>query len=451
METSSSDFLLRSFSSPHLGSSPLLAPVPLTNVSYYVGLYEFAQGSSPRVVWDNDSKLLQNKDLFLLYIVNTPTEFPAETYTPKPTIIKSQYNEIFYLAIFIQINDVEARGFTRPVVLVIAHPIKKLITHLYKKSLNNLEKYALKLQKAAAETFPLDILKYTASIKLTIKKHPESKDLLQTKVNELENMMKIMKIEQQTNIEPYEADPEYFLHIKNDLRPIKKLTHFNDIKPDLIKFISKLPNDIIQSRFKLSTNSETYNMIESTFFKEYPKLSIIFKNKTIIDCLYTLYCGHNLYILANDTDEAHSIAARISVLTPFDTPIPIVSPHEVKPKQAQIICCMTFEPDLNSSVSLLDLDNNCEYSGIRCPPESILNRELPKGEHSATSLESLYSIELRRIGMRFLCKMIELSRRASQTEERIAQQMRSIGFAATDEQLVRNWTEMANKIISQMQ
>ena len=445
---SSEPGIFRSWSTPHIGSVPLVSPTMLSNISYYVGLFEFAQGSSPRIVWDNDAKLIQNRDLFLLYIVNTPTDFPSETYIPKPTIIKSVYNDLFYIAIYMQINDVEARGFTRPLVLVVAHPIKKLITHLYETKMETLENYADKLQKSAAETFPHDIQKYTVSIRNTIEKHPESKELLQSKVNELESMMKLMKITPEKDIEPYDADPEYFLHIKNDLRPIKKLTHFNEIKSDLLKFISNLPNDVIQSRSLTQLRKETYTMIESVYLRDSPTLINIFKNKTIMDCLFTLYSGHTLFILANDTNEAQAIASRIAVLTPFGQPFPVVGSTE-RSDIAQIVICMSFDPEKYQNYSLMDLDNQAEFTGIKCPQDSILMKELPKNtDHSSTSLVSLFSIELKKIGMRFLCKMMELSRRASQPEERVAQQMRSIGFSSADEPILKNWTAIAQQIIS---
>ena len=438
-------FLRSSKSTSHVLSVPTIAPRQIVETGYYVALFEFAQGSCPKIVWDNDSKSVSNRDAFLLYVVNTPTDLGICKYKPKPTIIKSEFSGLFYIAVYVIIPDCEARGFSRQVVLVIAHPLPKMINFVFQHSLSEFLGFAVKLQNNASEIFPIEISRYALNLKLTIEKYPESEELLQSKANELSYMLKEIDI---TDADPkYRGEdkkPEYFTRINNELRSIKKLTNLKDEKEKILAFVDKLPTDPIQCNAQLRTPTHLSSIVDAMHTKETGKFLLLIKSKLIYDCLYTLFSGHSLYIVGSDQADACGVAYRIAAMCPFDKKFPVVDIAE-KPlgsTSTDIVLCMNFDQERDPTGSCLDLDADT-YKGTKCPTDSILVKELPKNiDHSLPVLVMLFSNEVKKIGAKFVRKTLEMSSRAKQTRERMMMQMKSIGFSISDEPIIKNFASV---------
>ncbi len=439
-----------SFSSPHLLSVPTLGPKSHVETGYYVALFEFAQGSSPKILWENQSKSVLNRDSLLLYVINTPTDLTFNEYKPEPTIIKSEFSGIYFIAVYISIADYEARGFSRQVVLLIGHPLPKMINFVFQHSLQTFVSFATKLQDNASERFPREISKYTSDLRKTIAKYPESECLLQTKVNELERTLKAAGIEENTATEADSAcdlKPEYFTRINNELRPIKKLTSFSDIEPRILNFVNSLPTNSLQCNARLRTNQSIVSLVDASFSTPTQKFMNIIQNKKIFDTLFALFSGKTLYVAGTENhNETRVLAERLSVLSPFDESFPVVdisSKSSKKDLYPQIVLCLAFDAESDPRASCLDIDADT-YTGIKCPQDSIVMKELSKisTSHSLNVLLMLLGNETKKIGGRFVRKTLEMSSRAQQTKDRMMSQMMSIGFSLSDQPLLRYFSHV---------
>ena len=435
---------MKSFSSQHILSVPTITPAA-KEIDYYVGLFEFPQGSSPKILWDNKGKSVQNREAFLLYVVNIPTDLRISVYNPKPTIIKSEYMSTNFIAIYVQIADVEARGFSRPTVLVLGHQQSKMINYIYSNLLEKFKYFAYEMQSNAGSIFPEEVSIYAASLHHTISKYPESGRLLESKVGELESMLKKAGVEMAPDSKALDEKPEFFTRINNELRPIITLTHFDEMKEELTEFVSSLPNDIVLCNSEWKAQGWMLNVVNAVREEGSAEFMTLVKNKKIYDCLFSLQSGHTLYIISSKPGLANAVGARISSLSPFESVIPVCNIGEEK-EHPSIVLAASFEQNTNSDVSCLDLDND-KYTGVTCPLDSILYKELTKAENRSAALQvMLFSNDLKRIGSRFIRKVVEMSARAPQTRERMDAQMRVIGFSESDFPLITNWARIARNM-----
>ena len=445
-----------SFSSPHILSVPTLPLKSNIETGYYVALFEFAQGSSPRILWDNQSKSVSNRDSLLLYVVNTPTDFNFNQYNPKPTIIKSEFSGIFFIAVYISIPDYEARGFARQIVLLLGHPLPKMINFVFQHSLEEFVSFALKLQDNAGQRFPREISIYTMNLKKTIEKHPESDKLLQSKVDELERTLKAAGIDETMFIDKMKEEnddnltPEYFTRINNELRPIKKLTSFGDIEDKILAYVNSLPTSSLQCNAQLRTDEGIYSLLNASYLQETPELLTLIKNKQLFDALYTLYSGRTLYVVGSEnSNHCAALGHKIAALSPFDVDFPVIdiaTKHQISNSgklNPNIVLSMSFDQESDPNGSCIDLDTET-YTGIKCPQDSILYKELSKIsiDHSMNVLLMLYGNETKKIGNSFIKKTLEMSSRAKQSRDRMLIQMMNIGFSLSDEPILKYFSQV---------
>ena len=435
--------IITSYSLPHLLSVPPVFPNGPES-DYYAGLFEFPQGSSPKIVWDNKGKSVSNREAFLLYVVNIPTDLRINTYNPKPTLIKSEFMGATFIAAYVQIPDIEARGFARSIVLVIAHHEAKMIGYIYANLLDQFESIALELQENASDKFPKDLSEYASSMRKTMENNPNSAQLLRSKSEELKNLMKKVGIEEDESDSGQEQTSDYFLRINNELRSIITLTRFKDVKNSFLTFIYSLPKDVLQCNSMWNAQECLMNVINSSHDDLASDFQVLFKNKRIFDCIYTLLTGHSLYIISSKPGLSQSIGSKFAALTPFESSFPLVS-VDMEIIDPSIVIAANFEPSLHTNDSCLDMDKD-KYIGIKCPSESILYKELPKTDnHSTQLLLMMFSNDLKKIGSRFIRKTIEMSARAPQTRERMDAQMKTIGFAECDLPLIQYWSKILHE------
>lgn len=396
-------------------------------------MFEFAQGSSPKVLWCNSAKLLIDKDSFLLYVVNTPTYVPKNEYNPKPTIIQSEFSTYSYVAVFSAIPDVEARGFSRPIVMVYAHPQKEYILAFYSIYYDKLLMFSNQLQQNATSFFPNELAEYASCLKHTIEKFPESKTILSSKMAELDNTLASVGISIEDAHNDIVHPPEHFTRINNELRPIISLTKFSDMIEQIVSFSLSLP----KSYLGIKSMSFVQDKIDSSeiaiMTKDYTlssfKLSSLYHSHVLLDVLFHLLSGKHLYISSINHEEALSFARRLSILHPFSS---IFSFNE---DNSSIF--VGFFVDKNEQPGFLDLDASA-FVGAKCPKDSILSKEIIRVEHSENIFIPLICNDIKKIGSRFLRKVKEIVARGSINKEKFFAQMRNLGFSSTDEPIINN-------------
>ncbi|KAK8894909.1 hypothetical protein M9Y10_023350 [Tritrichomonas musculus] len=247
---------------------------------FFSAFYEFSQGSGPVKIWEYGN----SNDAFMRFIVNTPppdSAIPSLTnYSQRVTNVISKFEEQYYIALYSQVLDCQARGFARSVVLVVANPspdiikfvheayINKLtdiIDQIYQNSynlfINEVQGYSLSLLKTADATnspqlkSKLTELKlYLPSFGIDIDKIIKDEEKLQQKHNndstasddkiEKENLVEsnLTQKKFQLDIHGEIKDELFFTKIDNNLRLIEDITDFNySIVYDLQDLIANLP------------------------------------------------------------------------------------------------------------------------------------------------------------------------------------------------------------------
>jgi hypothetical protein len=152
-----------------------------------------------------------------------------------------------------------------------------------------------------------------------------------------------------------------------------------------------------------------------------------------------------LYVISSDISLAKDFSSRFSMLSPFSHPMKVLE-KESDPNHPAII--YTDEEKSNmliNSFSSINLKNN-EYLGCACPHESILYKELVKSpnslDHSTDFLMATFVNNIKKIGSRFIRKVVSMSARAPQPKEKMDEQMEAIGFSVCDSPIVKYWTKL---------
>lgn len=433
----------RTYSSPHLLISKPLQNLVNANSSYYIGLFEFPQGSEPRIIWDLPTTAVMDLHQFLLYVVNFPTDLRLAFYRPRPTVIKSEYMGTHFIAIYVSIPDAEARGFSRSIVLVLGNKHQTIMQYIYANLLDKFMSYAVSLQDAAAEIFPKEISVYAASLNKVLKTEPNSVKLLESKLDELENTLRKVEVEAAPESEAIPRDPYFFVEICNELRPIRQLTKFDDIIPSLTSFVQSLPSDITLTNAIWKSSTGISGLLSNAMTGDCKKFNEIVKSKVIYNCLFTLFSGHSLYVLSSSSSEYTSVAKKIAALCPYGVQFPVVEIAN-RTKITQIIVGLDYDHQKDPFSSFLFLDS-MKFEGYITPPDSILLKDKPAIEnHTSPVIVMLLYTQIKKIYNRFVRKAVEMSSRSQQTLARMNTQMLSVGFSPSDSPIIRNWAIIAD-------
>lgn len=314
----------------------------ICNQDYFVALYEFSQGSSPKVVWASGKE----PDNFMEFVVNTPPpstcsfDYPNYNESHLMALLKldeeitnvvSSFGEYNYIALYSQVLDCQARGFTRSIVLAIARTSPTIIKHIEDLYYDQLISIIKQIFQESHSLFETDILGYALSLAKTIEatQNPQ----LISKMAELEPMLPYFGVDlekllnEQRLIDPQDIeqngspqtsavsslsssfsslssnphnsfrtstqppflssfgevkDPMFFLTIDNNLRPLEQIINFKekiqlefeDLKTNLplaettSAIIGHIDIDFpIMNDFKIDNNFENNDLIQNDLKK----------------------------------------------------------------------------------------------------------------------------------------------------------------------------------------
>ncbi|OHT06914.1 hypothetical protein TRFO_24953 [Tritrichomonas foetus] len=431
--------------------------------SFYCAIYEFAQGSYPKTIWDNEVRLSVDPNSFRLSVVNTPTNFQPSVLHSPPTIIRSFFESVQYIAMFIQILDFEARGFTRPIVLVFACNDVNAMESLMCLRRREFLDLADKLQKLSKDKFPTELRNYALELKDAIARYGNENPGL---ISKFEELTKILPQAGITNLEgsrTTEKDPEFFTQINNDLRPIEDLINLNFLKEDLRKFAESLPTSNFQANVMAQSFATTaglgiqpglvLKMFTNDFSKETILISTMLEKK-FQNLMFSILSGKTVVLITKNSEAGLSLAQRLSILTPFDKPLTVCH----IPKCATIASCMKYsivvtEEIININknekkklpVSLFFCDR-LEFEGTPCPDGSFVCRIAPMNETIKTLNDNIFLItaynNIKHTFSKFLIKIAELTARTRQTRERMLSALcrpESFNFSPVDEPIFKYW------------
>ena len=429
---------------------------------FYSAIYEFAQGSYPNI----GNLIGVDKNNFFLAVVNTPTDFELSTLRSPPTIICSFFQNIQYIALYIQILDVHARGFTRPIVLVFAYNgetrngnIMESLMCLHR---NEFLALAEAFQKKANDMFPSELKKYALQFQYVLNHFSEKYPTLPSKFEELKSILPLVGITDLENVEfeESEIDPKSFININNNLRPIEQMIDLDTNQNKVIEFIKMLPTSQLQATVVdgLGFNADYFiQTFESDHSMDSFCLSKLVSRKDII---FSLLCGITLVIIVPPTKykEAEQFARKLSILTPLDRPLKkeyiqkVESVSEILKNDIIIThSCSVFIS--KQPFAYLNLENTPETfeTPLCCPNNSFVFRFISSTENAQNVNENIFLIaafnRIKHAYSKFLIKIAEISERTRQTRERMLAALKSFGFSPDDEPIFRHWMySMASKV-----
>lgn len=456
--------ILRTFSA---FSDDSLPSIPCEK-NFCAFICEYSQSTSSIMIWEYGT-LPSTVNYYSLVqkISNTPV-YPS-SFTLAPNTVISKFENIYYIAVYTQIYDVEARGFARPFAFVLANQSKELINNVYHLKIKEMMNLISAIQNTAERKFRTGLMEFSSSLKKTIMNGNEDNTLLLSKSKELQQILNLFGIEEIDMNLGEVKNQDYFTLINNELKSFKEITEFDNVEHEFNKFMDSLPTSITLTRIELQVDYVENNpgIDFGGYFGNYSKLALnilnndyrnsLFKltdlvsNKLFYYCAFSILSGQTLVIKSStNTDEAMSLAQRFSIICPFFKENYIAKMETAEKSQClkySIVVVKNFINARNSLntkdknyVSFLDFDTNV-YSGDGCPANSFVFSKLGNGGDASESffLLTLYST-IKTMANKLILKFAELSTNNKlKNKKEIEKELKSIGFCQEDEPIIKYW------------
>lgn len=438
----------------------------LQDPGYYAALYEFSQGSFPQTLWEYGTLITVSTNEFKLFIVNTPIVSAFSEFGTKTSNFISSFNGLSFMATYFQIFDIDARGFTRPLMFVIAHQRAEIISKVFTTYRSTIIKIVERLQKPSIDAFPKDLRKYGNSILLAQRKLGSNDLILSPKVKELERILQKFNI---TDLNPDEGEEKpttYFTSIKFELRSASTIINLDGIRSELIELMQGLPktsagsNILCYSDYQISPNVIDFGGI--SFKAEINKFTKFaadsFENKNEYSCkllqklskshilpfiAFSLLSGTTLVIIYDDLESTKQLAMTLSIFCPFFRPeyLKITNTIDVtNAKKYSIVLSKEIQGDVKNAVSMIDLVKGV-YNGKGCPSNSFVNHILADIE-KLDIWDSNFNIQalskLKTISSQFMFKMRNYSKISHNLDEFLSI-FQSIGISKEDTPILKYW------------
>ncbi|OHT03285.1 hypothetical protein TRFO_29377 [Tritrichomonas foetus] len=472
---------------------------PFYNEKFYCALYEYCQGSNPQAYWESGPPLLMNNDAFKQSVLSIPAFGNSESVYPEPIVVVSSYEKIYYIAVYAQILDAEARGFTRSFVLVISNRSNDIIKNIHFLKLNQILSLVKMIQKQPKKVFMKEIIEYGLNLKATIDSAADesTKMILQSKIHELHPILTFFNLSLPSEESKCEVkndvqnesdvkkekdgkfkDFDYFIKINNNLREFTSMSDWHEIEKNLMSFTEEINQltyganlaaygsyredgpcfDFSHSRNQFSvfisgvffsTNSvddpESHNILVKSLVEKQVFSHVIF----------SLLSGQTLLILSkNKFSDSISLAERLQIFVPFFNPAYSIATNEIDENDCSrysiavssaIIRNDETNPNTFSSiynnVSILDFDKGV-YTGCACPKGSFVEKKLGSGNDQSERIFLLiqYNI-LKHSANEFVTKLAEFTKESLKlrTCEKMIGSLHEIGFSKDDEPILRYW------------
>jgi hypothetical protein len=424
-----------------------------TTTSFYGALIEFAQGSVPLLIWENDdsmaTRLTGDKGAFILAVANTPMNDQSTTSDISPTIIRSSFRNVYYVALFGQILDVEARGFSRALIFLIAHHCQDITDFVCWHCRAHLLELNERLQRCTRERFPLELLKYRLSLCDAIETSDRDKSTLESKLDALSQFVEAggFSLPPSGSVDFEKHGPEYFTQIINDLTPMSEMVKLPSVVPLISAFIQGLPASVLEinvlEKSAVGFGSSPHEMVSILCANHESERFSLSRCKFLCECLFSLLSGQEIFLYSEHFKDAESLAHRLAALSPFDKPFNICSGQN--PRLNPVIVVLRDPGD--SMEALYNLDRGT-FSGLSCPGDSILRHVLPRPEDCESIALICMANEIHRIYTRFQLKWMDVKRRLCESEEEVLQAiLRGAQFGEGDLPMLKYWSECLGRSI----
>ena len=265
----------------------------------FSAMIEFHQGAPLLTIWSKNSlSISENIENFLYYVGNTHIiETNNDIITP-PIITNSSFNGIPYFSITTQIPDVNARGFSRIVNLIVAHQnFKPIVNQELIDIMNHFQNNALQIFLEEIPSFFVTILKLYQEVS-----HEElKKSVLESMINEIKPILQKFNIDTSDAQENDFYTLENIFILNNELRSINNLIKFDENLEKLQQAINHVslnyyfPLLNTDKEIDFGTASLSTSLFLENISKEVPIIDII-QNDVFGHLVFSVLSGYKVLI-----------------------------------------------------------------------------------------------------------------------------------------------------------
>lgn len=439
--------------------------------SCHAAIYEYTQFGYPETIWECGSSLFEH-DEFKQFVITSPVSSNSFDFYGEPVVILSTYERIHYVAVYTEILDIQARGFSRAIVFVIANISSDLINNIHYIYYDKILELIYLLRKKPEIDFKHDLREFAGSLlKLINADNEQNRQQLESKYSELKSILERFSIDPIKAEESKNRDIDYFIQIRHKLRDIRNLINFNELEMVFDHFIEDI--DMMPYKGNLSSHATyqetrpninfggigtelTYpEAVNTIFINNYDNLNDYdsdgseeffslrdFVKKNVFDfCVYSLLAGHPLVIISNNLEAAARLGERFTIFCPFFKKSDFCVRNQIGIsdciKYGVVVTQDLIEDADKELICVLDLDKQI-YCGDSCPSNSIVKRELGKIAEKSESLFILHQLlSLKKIGNLLMNVLAEFSMEKIRGREKLLLVLKGNGFAREDEPIVR--------------
>ena len=432
----------RKLSNSSAQSFQLCPQMPLSD-PIYCSLFEFLQGSQPRVVWRYGEMDQKTESNFVWYIMSVPTLIDTQDILPKPTFISSSFENYSFQAVYASIPDIEARGFSRSICLVIASKNTETIFSIKNLFVEEFGHVIDCARENAANLFLSEIDPHIEAIKAALQTPSKEQEQLSAKLDRLMELKEHFPMENAKLI-PISKERCYnnaLLFINNDLRKIEFIIDFSVLQNQIIAILRQmsLPNSILMSH--ILTPSYFSNIyVPSLNIPEDRSLIFLHKNGILKHALFSLLSGKTIILVCSNIESILPLSISLVELLPFRWEDDIYSfSNSIKIQDCLRYSVVTApsiieEKDNQNSklVSIIDF-NKGKYIGTKCPEKSTVSKFPfnPKNTEGIFWIRLNYNINLLKEKIERFA-IIQLSR-APRSRRDVLSLFELIGLSGVDE------------------
>jgi hypothetical protein len=109
--------------------------------------------------------------------------------------------------------------------------------------------------------------------------------------------------------------------------------------------------------------------------EDHISLASLAQSRVLPDMLYCLASGRILWISSQNSEKAEALAARLSWMSPFTEPFPIIRDRSKIPNLSMLQGAIVLAQDRGAlSYGGVFYPDRMLYEGVQCPPDSVLRR-----------------------------------------------------------------------------
>ena len=366
----------------------------ISSPNLFFALYEFHQGKEPVTIFSK-GELIGDEVKMKWAVAGQPVVPDGAGLCPPVSRVLSQGGAMSYVSFYTAIPDVDARGFSRSVSFVIAHPSKVLI-HAMQCSpvLDRVEEVLMRWQRSAMEKFRVEFGPRFWEISQIVEGRPE----LVARYNEMKRIVSEWEI---AVVEPEDAtrdiDPAKFNDINNDLRDISELANISEtdldgilsafVKDERAALIREMANPVkCQVSMDFGGIESSYPEAMSDMFERAGEFETdMFKVRSFVEdgilahMIFSILSGATLVVRSSKHfEEAIKFAKKMCLFVPAFIPEYLFVCDTIKADDCYefaVVATKTLEGITfdHNVIAFLDLDENF-YRGPICPQSSYVRQ-----------------------------------------------------------------------------